>query len=129
MLDSEALRAHCLSQIEAVEEFPFGPDVRVFKVRGRMFALMAADADPPRISLKCDPLLSEALRATHPAVQPGYHLNKRHWITVMADGTLPDAEVRDLIDHSYDRVVAGLPKRGRGSRDRRPGGGDEGADG
>jgi predicted DNA-binding protein (MmcQ/YjbR family) len=73
-----------------VEEFPFGPETSVFKVGGKMFALTALSARPLTVSLKCEPSLSEALRAEHSAVRPGYHLNKRHWITVTLDDSLPD---------------------------------------
>ena len=113
MLDANSLRAHCLGQKAAVEEFPFGPEARVFKVMGKMFALMPVEADPPSISLKCDPLLAEALRETYPAIQPAYHMNKKHWNMVSVDGTITDEEVRDLIDASYDLVVSGLPRRDR----------------
>jgi predicted DNA-binding protein (MmcQ/YjbR family) len=78
-----------------------------------MFALTALDARPLTVSLKCEPSLGEALRAEHSAVRPGYHLNKRHWITVTLDDTLPDELVVGLLEDSYDLVVAGLPKRQR----------------
>lgn len=84
----------------------------VFKVRGKMFALAALDAEPLTVSLKVDPLLGESLRATYDAIVPGYHLNKRHWITATVS-ELDDAMVRDLIEDSYDLVVDGLPKRAR----------------
>jgi predicted DNA-binding protein (MmcQ/YjbR family) len=96
-----------------VEDFPFGERVSVFKVCGRMFALSALGSGPLTVSLKCDPELSEGLRATYEAVQPGYHLNKRHWITVTVDGSLPDATLRELLEDSYDLVVAGLPAAAR----------------
>jgi predicted DNA-binding protein (MmcQ/YjbR family) len=96
-----------------VEDFPFGERVSVFKVGGRMFALSALGSGPLTVSLKCDPELSEGLRATYEAVQPGYHLNKRHWITVTVDGSLPDATLRELLEDSYDLVVAGLPATAR----------------
>ena len=113
MLDREALRAHCLAQKAAVAEFPFGPEAEVFKVMGKMFALIPTDDDPPTISLKCDPVLAEMLRQTYPAVIPGYHLNKRHWNTVTSDGTVPDDEVLEMIDNSYALVVKGLKKADR----------------
>jgi predicted DNA-binding protein (MmcQ/YjbR family) len=113
MLDVDALRAQCLNQKATVEELPFGPEARVFKVLGKMFALMPVDANPPSISLKCDPLLAEALRETYTAVEPAYHMNKKHWNTVIVDGTITDDEVRDMIDASYDLVVSGLPRKDR----------------
>jgi predicted DNA-binding protein (MmcQ/YjbR family) len=83
----------------------------VFKVAGKMFALSQLRAKPPlRISLKCDPDLAEGLRAAHAAIGPGYHLNKRHWNTVTLDGSLPDEVIRDLIEDSYDLIVAALPR-------------------
>jgi predicted DNA-binding protein (MmcQ/YjbR family) len=85
--------------------------VSVFKVRGKMFALSRLAGRPLTVSLKCEPELAEQLRATYPAVRPGYHLNKRHWNTVEVDGSLPDRLLLDLIEDSYDLVVAGLPKR------------------
>ena len=78
-----------------VEEFPFGQETSVFKVGGKIFALTALDARPLTVSLKCEPLLAEALRAEHSAIRPGYHLNKRHWITVTLDDSLPDELVID----------------------------------
>lgn len=112
MLDTATLRAHCLNKKGTTEEFPFGDDVRVLKVMGKMFALIPLD-DPPRISLKCDPGWAELLRSAYPAVQPGYHLNKRHWNTVTSDGTIPDDEILEMIDHSYNLVVKGLKKADR----------------
>jgi predicted DNA-binding protein (MmcQ/YjbR family) len=103
------LRAHCLSFTGTEETFPFGPETSVFKVAGKMFALTQLAAESLRVSLKCEPELAEALRATHPAVLPGYHLNKRHWNTVIVDGSLPDQAVRDMIEDSYDLVVSKLP--------------------
>ena len=91
MIDHAQLRTHCASQKGAIEDYPFDSETLVFKVMGKMFALLGADdpAQPPRISLKCDPALAEVLRQTYPAVQPGYHLNKKHWNTVIADGSIP----------------------------------------
>jgi predicted DNA-binding protein (MmcQ/YjbR family) len=82
----------------------------VFKVSGKMFALSQLGADSLRVSLKCEPRLAEALRGAHAAVIPGYHLNKRHWNTVIIDGSLPDQMVKEMIEDSYDLVVSALPK-------------------
>jgi predicted DNA-binding protein (MmcQ/YjbR family) len=109
-MDAEALREHCLSLPGATETFPFGPNTSVFKVAGRMFALSQLGADSLQVSLKCEPELAEALRATHAAVLPGYHLNKRHWNTVIIDGSLPGEAVRSMIEDSYDLVVSSLPR-------------------
>jgi predicted DNA-binding protein (MmcQ/YjbR family) len=84
-----------------------------FKVGGKMFALTALDTRPLTVSLKCEPSLAEALRAEHSAVRPGHHLNKRHWITVTLDDSLPDELVLGLLKESYELVVDGLPKRER----------------
>jgi predicted DNA-binding protein (MmcQ/YjbR family) len=85
----------------------------VFKVAGKMFALSELGADSLRVSLKCEPALAEALRAAHPAVIPGYHLNKRHWNTVIVDGSLRDQMIKDMIEDSYDIVVSKLPREAR----------------
>ena len=100
--------AECLAKPGSAEDYPFGDEVAVFKVAGRMFALMSLGPPPGSVSLKCDPNLAAGLRARYPAITPGYHLNKRHWNTVALDGSVPDEELLDLIDHSYDLVVAGL---------------------
>jgi predicted DNA-binding protein (MmcQ/YjbR family) len=105
---------HFLAKTGAEETTPFGPDVLVYKVAGKMFALTLPDDCPSRINLKCDPERAVLLRDEHPAIRPGYHMNKRHWNTVVLDGSLPSSLVRELIDHSYDLVVAALPKSQRG---------------
>ena len=99
----------CSNRPGAVEDYPFGDDVAVFKVGGRMFALVALSGDPGSVSLKCDPAWALELRALYDAVRPGYHLNKRHWNTVDLDGSVDAGELRDMIDHSYHLVVRGLP--------------------
>jgi predicted DNA-binding protein (MmcQ/YjbR family) len=99
-----------LSKPGAEETTPFGPDVLVYKVGGKMFALTVPDDFPARINLKCDPERSVMLREEHAAITPGYHMNKRHWNTVVLDGSLSSKLVRELIDHSYELVVASLPK-------------------
>jgi predicted DNA-binding protein (MmcQ/YjbR family) len=105
------LRRACLALTGAEETFPFGPENSVFKVAGKMFAISRLGSKPPlRISLKCEPELAEGLRAAHDAIIPGYHLNKRHWNTVVLDGSLPERMVVEMIEDSYDLVVAKLPK-------------------
>ncbi|WP_414942172.1 MmcQ/YjbR family DNA-binding protein [Amycolatopsis sp. cmx-11-51] len=108
-----ALEKLCLGFPGARAEFPFDEHSSVFKVAGKMFALSALKAKPLRISLKCEPDLAVRLRAEHPAIIPGYHLNKQHWNTVELDGSLTDDFVREMLEDSYDLVVAGLPKRER----------------
>jgi predicted DNA-binding protein (MmcQ/YjbR family) len=97
----------------AVEDYPFGDDVAVFKVGGRMFALVPLDESSGRVNLKCDPDLALELRAMFPAVRPGYHQNKRHWNTVELDGSIDNDELREMIDHSYELVVSKLPRAER----------------
>jgi predicted DNA-binding protein (MmcQ/YjbR family) len=105
-----ALRRECLRMPGATEDFPFSPETSVFKVGGKVFAITALEGRPLSVSLKCEPDLAEQLRADYPAITPGYHLNKRHWNTVVLDGSLPERMVRDMIEDSYDLVVAGLPR-------------------
>ncbi|MFD8774915.1 MmcQ/YjbR family DNA-binding protein [Streptomyces sp. NPDC059916] len=113
----QELRALCLSFNAAVEEFPFNPGTSVFKVLGKLFALTNLDARPLTVNLKCDPEDAVRLRAEHDAVAPGWHMNKRHWNTVTV-GELPDRMVRELVEDSYDLVVAGLPRAERLRLDR-----------
>jgi predicted DNA-binding protein (MmcQ/YjbR family) len=120
-MDASALRAWCLRQPGAVEDFPFGPMTSVFKVAGKMFALSALERVPLEVSVKCEPELAVGLRASYPAIRPGYHLNKRHWNTITLDGSLPDQLVRDLVEDSYDLIVYALPKRIRGQLSAAPG--------
>jgi predicted DNA-binding protein (MmcQ/YjbR family) len=113
VVNATEVRDRCLSLAGAAETFPFGPHTSVFKVAGKMFALSRLDQVPLRISLKCEPELAEQLRATHAAVMPGYHLNKRHWNTVVIDGSLAAQTIGDMIEDSYDLVVSGLPRAQR----------------
>jgi predicted DNA-binding protein (MmcQ/YjbR family) len=103
----------CTGLPGAVEDYPFGDEVAVFKVGGKMFALVTLAGDPGSVNLKCDPDWALELRARYGAVRPGYHMDKRHWNTVDLDGSMDGAEVRDLIDHSYELVVRRLPKAER----------------
>jgi predicted DNA-binding protein (MmcQ/YjbR family) len=111
VLSPAKLRRFCLGLPGAVEEFPFRPGLSVFKVSGKVFALSPLGDRPLRVSLKCEPALAEQLRDTYSAIRPGYHLNKRHWNTVDVDDSLPDRLVLEMIEDSYDLVVARLPKR------------------
>ena len=104
------LRDHCLAFPGSAETFPFGPETSVFKVAGKMFALSQLAQSPLRVSVKCEPLLAEQLRDAHGAVLPGYHLNKRHWNTVIIDGSIPNRMIRDMVEDSYDLVVSQLPR-------------------
>ena len=100
--------ARFLAKPGAEETTPFGPDVLVYKVAGKMFALASPDAFPSSINLKCDPELALELRAQYDAVQPGYQMNKKHWNTVIFDGSISDEEIYEMIDHSYDLIVSNL---------------------
>ena len=108
-MNIETYRAYCLAKPGATEEFPFDESVLVFKVGGKMFALTDVDTFES-INLKCDPEKAAELRERHEAVQPGYHMNKKHWNTLILDGSLPDSFLKAQIDHSYSLVAASLPK-------------------
>ncbi len=107
------LRSYLLGKSQSVEEFPFDSVTLVLKVCGKMFALISTDRKPLRMNLKCLPEKAEILREQYPSIIPGYHMNKRHWNTLILDGSLPDEFVFDLIDESYELVVQGLPNRQR----------------
>ncbi|GAA1193213.1 MmcQ/YjbR family DNA-binding protein [Prauserella alba] len=110
----ERLKAACLALTGAGEEFPFDEHLSVFKVSGKMFALSALGRRPLSVNLKCDPELALQLRASYPAITPGWHMNKRHWNTVVLDdGSLPEQLILDLVEDSYDLVVAKLPREMR----------------
>jgi predicted DNA-binding protein (MmcQ/YjbR family) len=114
VIDAAALRSWCLARPGVTEEMPFGPVTTVFKVSGKVFALSALERAPLELSLKCEPPLAEQLRRDHPdAIRPGYHLNKRHWNTVVCDGSLPDQMILDMLEDSYDLVVEKLPRKTR----------------
>jgi len=110
-MNIEDFREYCLTKPDATEGSPFGDDTLVFKVGGKMFALASLDDVPARVNLKCDPEHALDLRDRYEAVQPGYHMNKKHWNTIELGGGIPEAELRGMIDHSYDLVVARLPKQ------------------
>jgi predicted DNA-binding protein (MmcQ/YjbR family) len=105
--------AACGAQPGSVEDYPFGDEVAVFKVASKMFALVSLGQDPGSVSLKCDPDVATSLRGRYPAITAGYHLNKRHWNTIRLDGSVPEDELLDLIDHSYELVVTRLPRAER----------------
>jgi predicted DNA-binding protein (MmcQ/YjbR family) len=104
-MDRKIVEDYVLSLPDAVREYPFGEDVAVYKVGDKMFALMSETKDPVNLSLKCDPLLATALREKYETVLPGYHLNKKHWNTLILSGQLSWDEVQDLIRHSYQLVT------------------------
>ena len=104
-MDLPDIISHILTKPGAEETTPFGPDTLVYKVGGKMFALTTPGEFPARLNLKCDPERSIALRDEYESIIPGYHMNKRHWNTLILDGGLPSELVRELIDHSYELVV------------------------
>jgi len=106
---------------EAVEDYPFGPDAQVFKILGKMFALVFHRAGKTCINLKCDPHQAIELRDVFSAVTPGYHMNKTHWNTVLLDGSIPDGEIERMIDHSYSLVVNTLKRAERAGLELRHG--------
>ncbi|MEX2006712.1 MAG: MmcQ/YjbR family DNA-binding protein [Candidatus Saccharimonadales bacterium] len=109
-MDHKTVEEHILSMPNARLDYPFGPNTAVYKVgplaAGKMFAIIQEKSDPVRLSLKCDPMLAETLRVKYETVVPGYHLNKKHWNTVLLTGQLSFEEVKDLIRHSYELVTA-----------------------
>ncbi len=105
-MDHKTVEDYVLSMPDAVREYPFGEEVAVYKVHDKMFALIQEGKEPVNISLKCDPLLAQTLRERYESVLPGYHLNKKHWNTVILTGQLEWEEVQDLIRHSYLLVTA-----------------------
>ncbi len=109
------VKAYLKAKPEAREEYPFKPDVPVFKVYGKMFALITEQQGIPTVNLKCDPDHAIELRSIFESVKPGYHMNKKHWNTVSLDGSLPIGEVMRMVDHSYALVVNGLTKKDRES--------------
>ncbi len=110
-MDIEAFRELCLAKKGVTEELPFGPDTLVFKVMGKMFALMSLDRLPPQCNLKCDPIRAEELRETYDGdIVPGYHMSKTHWNTLFLE-QLPPQLIVELTNHSYDLVVSGLTKK------------------
>jgi predicted DNA-binding protein (MmcQ/YjbR family) len=112
-------RDYCLAKKGASESTPFGEEHLVFKVGGKMFALLALEEVPSTANLKCDPDLALQLRDEYEQITPGYHMSKKHWNTIELGTGIPDREVRKMIDHSYELVVKALPKRERDALDSR----------
>jgi len=113
-MNIEDLRTYCISKEGVEETFPFGDDTLVFKVSGKIFALLSLSQDDFSINLKCDPLLAIELRESYPSVQPGYHMNKKHWNTVYIDGSVESKLIQSWIDHSYQLIIQSLPKKIKG---------------
>jgi predicted DNA-binding protein (MmcQ/YjbR family) len=112
-MEYEKLEHFLLRHKGALKEFPFGPEAAVFKVAGKMFALIAWTEEPLRINLKCEPDEADFLRTRFSAIVPGYHMNKKHWNTITLDGSIPEDLLLDFIDASYSLVVKGLTRAER----------------
>lgn len=110
-MNIEEFRAFCLDKPMVTEEFPFDEVTLVFKVCGKIFALTGLDHPEFSVNLKCDPERALELREQYDSIRPGFHMHKKHWNTVIVDGSFSDELFMDLINHSYDMVVRGLPKR------------------
>jgi predicted DNA-binding protein (MmcQ/YjbR family) len=109
-MNIETLRDYCLSKSGAEETLPFGPDVLVFKVNSKAFLLLPLDNDELRFNVKCNPELALELREQYASVLPGYHMNKKHWNTIIVDGTISSKLIKEWIDHSYGLVSKGKKK-------------------
>ena len=109
-MNVEQIREYCLKKKGVTEEFPFDEETLVFKVLGKIFLLVSLDSIPLQFNVKCDPEVAIELRERYESVEPGYHMNKKHWNTVIIDGFVPDKIILKWIDNSYDLVVGGLKK-------------------
>ncbi|GGY48096.1 hypothetical protein GCM10011297_21240 [Bacterioplanes sanyensis] len=112
-MDEKTLAQYLADKPEAELDYPFGPEAQVYKVAGKMFALLYSHQGTVRVNLKCNPEQAQQLRDVFAGILPGYHMNKRHWNTILLGQDVPDGEVRRLVDHSYGLVLAGLPKAKR----------------
>jgi predicted DNA-binding protein (MmcQ/YjbR family) len=114
-MDLESLRKYCLNKKSVTESFPFGESTLVFKVGGKMFLLIGLDNLPVQFNVKCDPDKAEELRETYASVIPAFHMNKKHWNTIILNGQIPSRLVTEWIDDSYKLVVDTLPLKARKS--------------
>lgn len=110
-MNIEELREYCLGKENTTENLPFGPGTLVFSINGKIYLLVGFDRSPLQFNVKCDPEFALEIRERHPCILPGYHMNKKHWNTVIVDGSLSDQMLRELIDHSYDLVKNGKKKK------------------
>lgn len=115
-LDIESIRNYCLSKKSVTEGFPFGPDTIVFKAHNKIFLLASLEERPLCFNVKCNPALAVELREKYAEVQPGYHMNKKHWNTVNAEGRIPEKELLNMIDHSYRLVTPNASDKKKGNR-------------
>ena len=104
-MNIEAIRDYCLEKADVEETLPFGPDTLVYKVNGKIFLLMGMDSDPLSFNVKCNPDRALELRELYDCVQPGYHMNKKHWNTILVNGSVPFKLLKEWIDHSYELVA------------------------
>ena len=109
-MDYTGAKQYLLAKPQAIEDYPFGPDVTVFKIKQKMFATLSRRNGDAHMNLKCEPYKAAALRDIYDSVLPGYHMNKLHWNTILLDGSISAKEIRNMIDHSYAIVVKGLKK-------------------
>jgi len=112
-MNIETLREYCLSKKAVTEDFPFGEDTLVFRVLNKIFLLVSLSSNPLQFNAKCDPDQAIELRDQYDAVQPGYHMNKKHWNTIIMNGSLSNAQLKEMIDDSYNLIVQSLPKKER----------------
>jgi len=112
-MNIETLREYCLSKKAVTEDFPFGEDTLVFRVLNKIFLLVSLSSNPLQFNAKCDPDQAIELRDQYDVVQPGYHMNKKHWNTIIMNGSLSNAQLKEMIDDSYNLIVQSLPKKER----------------
>ena len=110
-MNIETLREYCLSKKAVTEDFPFGETTLVFRVKEKIFLLVSLDADPLQFNAKCDPEKAIELREEYDAIKPGYHMNKKHWNTIVIDGSISTKLIKEMIDDSYELIVQSLPKK------------------
>ncbi len=110
-MDIESLREYCLSKAGTKETLPFGPDTLVYKVGGKVYLLMGLESESLRFNVKCDPDLAIELREQYACVLPGWHMNKKHWNTIVVDGSVSGKQLREWIDHSYNLILNSLPQK------------------
>ncbi|MEO6696174.1 MAG: MmcQ/YjbR family DNA-binding protein [Ignavibacteria bacterium] len=110
-MDLEQLQSYCLSKKHATEDYPFGEGTLAFRVKEKIFALTSVTGNPESVNLKCNPELAVDLRERYDDVKPGYHMNKKHWNTVVITGKIPDKEIENMIDHSYDLIFKSLSQK------------------
>ncbi|TDB66998.1 MmcQ/YjbR family DNA-binding protein [Arundinibacter roseus] len=112
-MNLEQLRDYCLSLPGTSEDFPFGEETLVFRVKGKIFLLTPVDSEQRRFNVKCDPEKAIELREEYPSVKPGYHMSKKHWNTILDEGKVPDSLLKTWIKDSYDLIVESLPAKAR----------------